>query len=184
MRRFIEDRNIKTQLRVFPDLEINPFIGGVQMRRLLNLSLLLLFAIVAAGCASAMNPYDSNFTCPFAEKGKCVSLQTAYEESLKDNSGGEALRAEFKGKDSDGAQDPKLAEPNKTAYQKAFYRKVTNLLEKPETPMIVTSQALRVLVLPYKGDDNMLFMQRYVYFFVDDPRWVLDNLEAYPGGLK
>ncbi len=153
------------------------------MRRFVNFFMLSVITVLA-GCASVMNPYDSEFTCPMADKGKCVSLQRAYEESMKDNTGGEALQAELKGNGGERLQGPKLLAANNTPYQQAFYKKVTNLLESPETPMIVTSQALRVLVLPYKGDDNMLFMQRYVYFFVDDPRWVLDNLEAYQGGLK
>lgn len=153
------------------------------MRRVLNVILLMVFVAVG-GCATAMNPYDTEFTCPMADKGKCVSLKKAYDDSLKDNSSGAPLQEELNGNHSEPLQDPKNVTANNTAYQKAFYKKVTNLLEKPETPMIVSSQALRILVLPYKGDDNMLFMQRYVYFFVDDPRWVLDNLEAYPGGLK
>jgi len=38
---------------------------------------------------------------------------------------------------------------------------------------------MRVLLLPYKGEGNELFMLRHVYFFVDEPRWVLgDSLLA------
>ena len=154
------------------------------MRRFVILTVLFWLIVFISGCASTMNPYDSEFTCPYAEKGKCVSLQTAYEESMKDNSGGKALREELNGRDSDKLQEQKPSTADDPTYRTALYKKVTNLLENPETPMVVTSQALRVLIFPYRADDNMLFMQRYVYFFLDQPKWVLDNLEAEPMGVQ
>ena len=157
------------------------------MRRLLNWCVLSIMLASAAGCASAVNPYDSEFTCPFAEKGKCVSLQRAYEESMRDNSGGKALQEEIKGRGNDNDKEQGrqgMFSTGDAAYRSAYYKKVTGLLETTETPMVVTSQAMRVLVLPYRGEDNMLFMQRFIYFFVDQPQWVLDNLEAAPLGVK
>jgi conjugal transfer pilus assembly protein TraV len=34
---------------------------------------------------------------------------------------------------------------------------------------------MRVLTLPYKGDENELYMLRYVYIIVDGPKWVMGD---------
>jgi len=38
------------------------------------------------------------------------------------------------------------------------------------------------LILPYPGDDHELYMPRYVFMFVDEPRWLLGDYlrEAVP----
>ena len=144
------------------------------MRRILSLiGLTVLFAV--SGCASAMNPYSDSFTCPFAEKGRCESLQKAYEDSMKDNSGGEALQHELS-KADEGKDNTR-----NNAYQDALLKRVAGLLEDPTTPFVVNAQALRILILPYRGEDNMLFMPRHVYTFVSKPIWVLDNLDSPEG---
>lgn len=45
---------------------------------------LLVFVCTAVGCGAIFNPYSSKFNCPETDKGKCVSVNTAYEESLTD----------------------------------------------------------------------------------------------------
>ena len=42
--------------------------------------------------------------------------------------------------------------------------------------MVAPPKVLRVLLLPYEGSDNVLYMYRYVYSFVDEPRWILDEM--------
>ena len=39
-------------------------------------------ALLLCGCSTVLNPYQSSFNCPETENGKCVSVQTAYRESL------------------------------------------------------------------------------------------------------
>ena len=34
---------------------------------------------------------------------------------------------------------------------------------------------MRVLLLPYTGQENEFYMMRYVYFFVDNARWILGD---------
>jgi conjugal transfer pilus assembly protein TraV len=41
--------------------------------------------------------------------------------------------------------------------------------------VVVPPQVMRVLILPYTGDERELYMYRYVYMFVDEPRWLLKN---------
>ena len=47
--------------------------------------LIVLLCLFLSGCARVLNPYDSEFSCPQVEKGKCVGIPQAYEESLRGN---------------------------------------------------------------------------------------------------
>jgi conjugal transfer pilus assembly protein TraV len=49
------------------------------------------------------------------------------------------------------------------------------MLKEPNTPLLAAPQVMRVLVLPYRGDQNELYMMRYVYLLTDDPKWVMGN---------
>ncbi len=125
--------------------------------------------ILLAGCLS---PYSSDFKCPKTEGGKCVSLAEAYDESLRQNNGpaGSDNQADS-GKDKDGAH---AADPE-TGYQASLYKKMQRLLDDPVTPIVVPPTAMRVLILPYPGDDHELYMPRYVFMFVDEPSWLLGD---------
>lgn len=124
------------------------------------------------GCSTVLNPYRSSFNCPETENGKCVSVQSAYRESLNPLVKG----------DGDGCPDCGKEKPADTAasaeeqeYRAALLSRLTGLLREPETPMVAPPQVLRVLLMPYKGDGGELFMPRYAYFFVDRPSWILDG---------
>ncbi len=157
------------------------------MKRTLALAGMLLMS----GCA-LLNPYESNFSCPESYNGKCVSVQTAYSES----SGGVA-----KTKDAGSDQLHENCEPESdnfgactesrkesvgttpaskengalTKYRAALFDKFTGLLKEPVTPVVAPPKTMRVLLLPYTGQDNEFYMLRYVYFFVDEPRWLLGD---------
>jgi len=64
---------------------------------------------------------------------------------------------------------------SETIYQNAVNNKLAAMLKAPNTPMIAPPQVMRILVLPYKGDMNELYMTRYVYLLIDDPKWVVGN---------
>ena len=141
------------------------------MRRLV---LLFVLAILLTGCASVLNPYESDFQCPDTDRGKCVSVQDAYGESMKKNHSKE-------NKDEVKNEKPKegdaLESQNKmnNDYHEALYKELVGLLKEPLTPMVAPPKVMRVLLLPYKGDSNELYMIRYVYFFVDGPKWILGD---------
>ena len=138
------------------------------------IGLLLAATFFSSGC-SILNPYKSEFTCPQKENGKCVGVDIAYDESLK--------------KGTDGANNPEpiqktSSKPEKAVgekqnrrsdllYQDEVYRKLTDLLRQPVTPLVAPPRVMRVLLLPYKGEGGELFMPRYVYFMADDPRWIM-----------
>ncbi|MDI6615089.1 MAG: type IV conjugative transfer system lipoprotein TraV [Syntrophaceae bacterium] len=133
---------------------------------------LFAFAVLLGGC-SVLNPYKSEFTCPQKENGKCVGVETAYDESLQKKNKYESLEPasqNLPGKSSTGQ-----AEKVNLLYQEEVYRKLTGLLRDPVTPLIAPPRVMRVLLLPYTGDGGELFMPRYVYFMADDPRWIMGD---------
>jgi len=130
----------------------------------------LLMALLAAcnTVGNTINPYKSNFNCPYKESGKCISMTGAYDESRQD-----------KLQPTDPAKGL-FATNGEKAYQEGVYKKLSGLLEEPKTPLIAPPKVMRVLLLPYRNDRD-LYMYRYAYFVVDDFRWVLDGNPAVEG---
>lgn len=157
------------------------------MKKALTLAGMLLMS----GCA-LLNPYESSFSCPESYNGKCVSVQTAYSESSgiagkakntavdqsHENCGPDSENpgaCTESSKESAGF-DPQSKENGAlTKYRTALFDKFTGLLKEPVTPVVAPPKTMRVLLLPYTGQDNEFYMLRYVYFFVDEPRWLLGD---------
>ncbi len=150
----------------------------------------LFFAATVAsfnyGCSPILNPYSSDFTCPKTENGKCVDMEAAHEESLAKTGKKyrETGRPPCNGKDceSKNKTDKEKDRINKDnlptpdiAYQDELHKKLAGLLAQPTTPVVAPPSVMRVLMLPYKGDENELFMLRYVYIIVDGPKWVMGD---------
>jgi len=135
------------------------------------------------GCSAILNPYASDFSCAKMDNGKCVDLDTAYNESLDKT--GKKNRNAIK-KPCDGATcedsnkitdtDGKDHQPTPDIlYQQELQKKLAGLLRLPTTPILAPPMVMRVLILPYKGEDDTLYMQRYVYFIVDGPKFVMGD---------
>ena len=134
--------------------------------------LAILLIVLLAACSTAgnaINPYKSNFNCPYKESGRCISMTGAYDESR-------AEKMQPIGP-SKGTASPTTGE---TAYQESVYKKLAGLLDEPKTPLIAPPKVMRILLLPYKNDRD-LYMLRYAYFVADDFRWVLDGNPAVEG---
>jgi conjugal transfer pilus assembly protein TraV len=131
------------------------------------LSIALLTACSTVG--NTINPYKSNFNCPYKESGRCISMTGAYDQSRQD-----------KLQPTDPAKEGLIPTNGEKAYQEGVYKKLAGLLDEPKTPLIAPPKVMRVLLLPYKNDKN-LYMYRYAYFVVDDFRWVLDGNSAVEG---
>ena len=123
--------------------------------------LVLLSALSLAGC---LNPYASKFSCPDPDNGKCVSMENAYAESMTPR--------------LDPAR-PQHSETN-SFYREALYGRIAGLLTEPETPVVVPPKVMRVLILPYEGEGNELYMLRFTYIFTEPPRWALADSLAAP----
>lgn len=160
---------------IFPDLRV--------LKTLVLLGTLLLFS----GCSTLISGYNSEFQCPNTFKGKCVSVKEAYKESVegteinplvKENpKAGEAKthctncqgQAEASGQQSAQTQSPEYR------YRDALYKKLSSMIGKPSTPLVVPPEVVRVLILSYTGSNNELFSYRYVYFFATEPKWVIST---------
>ncbi len=126
--------------------------------------------LLLSGC-SLLNPYESSFSCPETGAGKCVSVQSAYQEAT-------ARVAETTSDTIAENATPEIRERTGSAenrYRAALLDTFTGLLKEPVTPVVAPPKTMRVLILPYTGQDNELNMVRYVYFFVDEPRWLLGD---------
>lgn len=153
-------------------------------------ALIAIGMLTMSGCA-LLNPYESSFSCPESSKGKCVSVQSAYSESATGSSKRSEISADHKeencshedasaGTCNDGEKGVKLTSASKedssyNHYRTALFNKFSGLLKEPVTPVVAPPKTMRVLLLPYTGEDNEFYMLRYVYFFVDEPRWLLGD---------
>ena len=135
-----------------------------------------------SGCASLVSPYSTTFQCPDGDKGKCVSVKTAYKESVEENP---LVRDESSceecEKDKGKKEEPPAPPPipvkqgQKADYQDAMYRKLSTLIGQPTPPIVAPPQVMRVLILSYTGSENEMFGYRYVYFFATDPKWIFST---------
>ena len=74
----------------------------------------------------------------------------------------------------EGESEP--ADGAKQEVQDNRYKVVAKLLQEEKKPLLQPPKILRVLLLPYKGEDEELFMSRYVYVKIEDSKWILTDL--------
>ena len=125
----------------------------------------LLILIVVAGCApvkNAVNPYEENFRCRAKDsEGQCVDTPTAYRQARV----------------PDPATASTIAVQDEAQGER--YRAISDLLAAPETPLLNPPKILRVLLLPYRGEANELFMSRYAYLEIEPAEWVLTEVREH-----
>jgi len=142
--------------------------------------------VILCGC-SVLNPYRSKFKCPPGDPGKCQSTRDAYYESLQgDSTAGSGLvpakAAECKDcsrkhkKEKSHNDDLEISLPTlkPASYSEMVLDRFSSSLGQPEAPMVLPAQAIRILVLPYKGVGGNLYTERYIYTFVEEPKWLLE----------
>ena len=130
------------------------------MRRILACLTVLALVSGCAGVKDAVNPYEENFRCKAKDSdGKCLDTPTAYKEAR--------LPEGQRNENSNASQ---------VEAQNRRYKALTDLLEAPETPVLNPPKILRVLLLPYKGENNELFMTRYAYLEIEPSQWVLTEV--------
>ena len=125
----------------------------------------LLILIVVAGCApvkNAVNPYEEQFRCRAKDsEGQCVDTPTAYRQARV----------------PDPATASTIAVQDEAQGER--YRAISDLLAAPETPLLNPPKILRVLLLPYRGEANELFMSRYAYLEIEPAEWVLTEVREH-----
>lgn len=140
-------------------------------------ALMFAFLFLLGGCASITNPYNSEFTCPQAEKGKCIGIPQAYLESLKQSENSTEFKDYYPTLEEKKEVTNQEISEEQEVYADALFNKLSKILKEPETPVLTVPKVVRVLILPYRGDKGKtLYFSRYVYVITDEPKWVFDNL--------
>ncbi len=131
------------------------------MTRILVCLTVLALVSGCAGVKDVVNPYEENFRCKAKDSdGKCLDTPTAYREARL----------------PDGQASEAASNASQVEAQNSRYKAVADLLEAPETPVLNPPKILRVLLLPYKGENNELFMTRYAYLEIEPSQWVLTEV--------
>ncbi len=124
------------------------------------------FVLLFQACApmqDAINPYEESFKCRAKDdNGECIDTPTAYK------------KARYPETASEGEVEPSTG--IKQEVQDNRYKLVAELLQEEKKPLLQPPKILRVLMLPYKGEDEELFMSRYIYVKIEDSKWILTDL--------
>ncbi|MGB3224810.1 MAG: TraV family lipoprotein [Desulforhopalus sp.] len=123
----------------------------------------LLFLILFAGCGPILNPYNEDFKCRAKDDaGECIDTPTAYK------------KARYPESVPNEAPEPTIG--LKQEIQDNRYKVLAGLLQEEKKPLLQPPKILRVLLLPYKGEGEELFMSRYIYIKIEDSKWILTDL--------
>lgn len=113
-------------------------------------SCLLLFVLLA-GCGPILTPYNEDFKCRAKDDaGECIDTPKARHP------------------ETETGVNPTPKENAQQELQDNRYKIVSGLLQEETKPLLQPPKILRVLLLPYKGEDEELFMSRYVYLKIED----------------
>lgn len=144
------------------------------MKHYKPLLMLIATAIAFSACApmqDSINPYEENFKCKAAaDGGECIDTPTAYKKARYPDPEVDMTVEGDPNAVLDGMSIKKLT------VQDQRYKTLTGLLQQPKKPILQPPKILRVLLLPYKGEDEELFMTRYVYVKIEDSKWILTDL--------
>lgn len=106
----------------------------------------MLILLTACGpLQETVNPYNENFKCRAKyDAGECIDTPTAYK------------KARYPEPVSVDGTEPAAGITREI--QDNRYRLVAGLLKEQKKPLLQPPKILRVLLLPYKGEDDELFM--------------------------
>jgi conjugal transfer pilus assembly protein TraV len=131
--------------------------------QIINYPPLFLLLILLTSCGPVLNPYNEDFKCRARDDaGECIDTPAAYKK----------------------ARYPEAETTEKTELENGVqqeihdnrYAVVAQLLQEEKKPLLQPPKILRVLLLPYKGEEEELFMSRYVYVKIEDSKWILTDL--------
>jgi conjugal transfer pilus assembly protein TraV len=124
----------------------------------------LCLSLSACSVKNAVNPYDEDFHCRATDsEGRCTDTPNAYRSARHPES-----------KESSGENSVTVT-PLKIEAKASQYKAIADLLESPKAPLMNPPKVLRVLILPYRGEKNELFMSRYAYVEIEKSTWILTD---------
>jgi len=148
----------------------------------------LLLLVPLSGCGGLVgelvNPYEENFKCRTRDDaGKCIDTSSAYKEArFPDVDNASETSCTNVSGDTIPCPPAITAESgirtniNQLTAQNSRYKALTELMQEPDKPMLEPPKIMRVLMLPYKGENDELFMTRYVYLKLKECGWVLTDI--------
>lgn len=157
----------------------------------IKITLFLGFLVLLGGCAEIMNPYEEEFGCPNGDFGSCDKVKDAYEKSFLENDESFSpmvmvkinknveISADYSTPRSGDNEDRRsivFARSDKGEiydHQKSLLTELQGIISDEETPMLLPSKQMRLLVLGYEDDNNTFYSHRYMYFIAEDQRWIL-----------
>ncbi|MCP3922830.1 MAG: TraV family lipoprotein [Desulfobacterales bacterium] len=119
--------------------------------------ILILFIFLLSSCASILNPYEDEFDCNSkAGKGKCSNVEKAYKSSL-----------------NNGEEEKIKPEKNisQNIYNLYKFQKLAGIIEQQNPPVVIPAEVRRVLILPYKSNNNIAYGYRYMWLFINPPEF-------------
>lgn len=73
------------------------------------------------------------------------------------------------------SKPPEKKDVEVTSYEKERLEVLQKLLQTPPTPMRVPDTVVRVLILPWVDSEGNLNTSRYVFFRVEEGKWILGD---------
>jgi conjugal transfer pilus assembly protein TraV len=120
--------------------------------------------MLLTSCGPVLNPYNEDFKCRARDDaGECIDTPTAYKKARYP--------------ETETTENTELQNGVQQEIQDNRYAVLAQLLQEEKKPLLQPPKILRVLLLPYKGEDEELFMSRYVYVKIEDSKWILTDLE-------
>jgi len=158
------------------------------MIKSLSVVLPVMLLLILSGCSgfkSVINPYEENFKCRTKDDaGKCIDTPSAYKEARFPEANNTDDTTTCTDANGDGIPCHPPASVGNTHHQltaqDSRYKVLSELLEEPDKPMLEPPKIMRVLMLPYKGENDELFMTRYVYLKLKESQWVLTDISEKP----
>lgn len=151
------------------------------------LTVFLLWMLLS-GCG--VTPYKSEFSCPPTYGGLCESPVDAYRDSVhgidprKFDPEWRKKRRKWEEKHRDLLRARKQAAGETTEtpqateapdYRARLFEELRDLIGAPETPVLLPPRVMRALVLG-TPDGRIYVAPHYVFFMLDEPRWVLRKI--------
>jgi conjugal transfer pilus assembly protein TraV len=123
----------------------------------------LLLLMLLTSCGPVLNPYNEDFKCRARDDaGECIDTPMAYKKARYP--------------ETETTENTELQNGVKQEIQNNRYAVLAQLLQEEKKPLLQPPKILRVLLLPYKGEGEELFMSRYVYVKIEDSKWILTDL--------
>lgn len=160
----------------------------------MRISRVLISLLVATLTGCSMLPYENDYSCRLKDNyGKCISVESAYTEAVTGESQGEPMKPKSKQRFGSRAKSNETTQLSKNPanaydnYRDRTYQQLSEMIKQPNTPLLQPPKVIRTLVVSYSpsSKQDTLYMPRYVYTVIQDPKWVLGQyLHGKPELIK